>query len=238
MENLILFVNMVLTFTKNGILLYNNRVVATGGEKMKIELGQVQKMLEWLKTKLYLDTIAPKARSRAVKKGQVYHCNFGCGIGSEMQKERPAVIVQNDVANSHSGNTIVVPITHDASTLPCVATITPLKDEAGNVILDGQANTSNMMCVSKARLGDFVGSLSKADMKKIDEAIAKAVGLMGYYADLNNRLEDKLEYISKIKEERNKAQDELADLRKILELSDDIPLTEHISKIKITIDKA
>ncbi|MDO4468526.1 MAG: hypothetical protein Q4C84_01640 [Bacillota bacterium] len=53
---------------------------------MKIELGQVQKMLEWLKTKLYLDSIAQNARSRTVKRGQVYCCNFGCGIGSEMQK--------------------------------------------------------------------------------------------------------------------------------------------------------
>ena len=35
-----------------------------------------------------------------------------------------------------------------------------------------------------------------------------------------------MQYISKIKEERNKAQDELAELRKILELSDDISLTE------------
>ena len=200
---------------------------------MKIELGQVQKMLEWLKTKLYLDSIAQNARSRAIKRGQVYRCNFGCGIGSEMQKERPAVIIQNDVANSRSGNTIVIPITHDTSTLPCVANITPQTDAAGNMILDGQANTSNMMCVSKARLGNLVGSLPKTDMKKIDEAIAKTVGLMGYYSALN----DKLQYISKIKEERNKAQDELAELRKILELSDDISLTEHITKIKINIDK-
>ena len=74
-------------------------------------------------------------------------------------------------------------------------------------------------------------------MKKIDEAIAKTVGLMGYYSDLNKRLDDKLQYISKIKEERNKAQDELAELRKILELPDDISLTEHITKIKINIDK-
>lgn len=203
---------------------------------MKIELGQVQKMLKWLKTKLYLDFIAQNARSRTVKRGQVYRCNFGCGIGSEMQKERPAVIIQNDVANVRSGNTIVIPITHDISTLPCVANITPLTDETGNVILDGQANASNMMCVSKARLGDFAGSLSKADMKKIDEAIAKTVGLMGYYSDLAKRLDDKLEYISKIKQERNKAQDELAELRKILELSDCDSLTEHISKIKIAID--
>lgn len=203
---------------------------------MKIELGQVQKMLEWLKTKLYLDSISQNARSRAIKRGQVYRCNFGCGIGSEMQKERPAVVIQNDVGNNRSGNTIVIPITHDTSTLPCVADITPLTDETGNVLLDGQANASNMMCVSKARLGDLVGSLSKADMKKIDEAIAKAVDLMGYYSDLTKRLNDKLEYISKIKEERNKAQDELEDLRKTLELSQDESLKEHIVKMKNAID--
>ena len=203
---------------------------------MKIELGQVQKMLEWLKTKLYLDSISQNARSRAIKRGQVYRCNFGCGIGSEMQKERPAVVIQNDVGNNRSGNTIVIPITHDTSTLPCVADITPLTDETGNVLLDGQANASNMMCVSKARLGDLVGSLSKADMKKIDEAIAKTVDLMGYYSDLTKRLNDKLEYISKIKEERNKAQDELEDLRKILELSQDESLKEHIVKMKNAID--
>lgn len=203
---------------------------------MKIELGQVQKMLEWLKTKLYLDSISQNARSRAIKRGQVYRCNFGCGIGSEMQKERPAVVIQNDVGNNRSGNTIVIPITHDTSTLPCVADITPLTDTTGNVILDGQANASNMMCVSKARLGDFVGSLSKADMKKIDEAIAKTVDLMGYYSDLTKRLNDKLEYISKIKEERNKAQDELEELRKTLELSQDESLKEHIVKMKNAID--
>lgn len=36
-----------------------------------------------------------------------------------MQKERPALIIQNNVANSRSGNTIVIPINHDNSTLPC-----------------------------------------------------------------------------------------------------------------------
>lgn len=203
---------------------------------MKIELGQVQKMLEWLKTKLYLDSISQNARSRAIKRGQVYRCNFGCGIGSEMQKERPAVVIQNDVGNNRSGNTIVIPITHDTSTLPCVADITPLTDAAGNIILDGQANASNMLCVSKARLGDLVGSLSKADMKKIDEAIAKTVDLMGYYSDLTKRLNDKLEYITKIKEERNQVQDELNELRKILELTRDESLKEHVAKLKNAID--
>ena len=107
----------------------------------------------------------------------------------------------------------------------------------GVTILDGQANTSNMMCVSKARLGDYICSLPMTDMKKIDEAMAKTVGLFSYYLDLNKRLNDILKYITKIKEQRNKAQDELSDIRKILELSDDISLREYILNLKSSIDK-
>ena len=199
---------------------------------MRIELGQAQKMLEWLKTKLYLDALSTNARTRAVKRGQVYRCNFGCGIGSEMQKDRPAVIIQNDVGNNRSGNTIVIPITHDTSTLPCVANITPQIDSSGNIILDGQANASNMMCVSKARLGDLVCALPSSDMKLIDEAIARTVDLMGYYADITQKLNDKLNYIARLKTDRNKAQDELAEIRKELGLTKDESLLNRISEMK------
>lgn len=84
------------------------------------------------------------------------------------------------------------------------------------------------MCMSKARLKDYICSLPMTDMKKIDKAIAKTVGLSVYYFDLKNRLNDKLNYITKIKDQRNKAQDELSEIRKILELSDDISLREYI----------
>ena len=75
---------------------------------MNIDLNKVQIMLEWLKTKLYLDTIAAKAQKRVVKRGQVYKCNFGYGVGSEMQKERPCVVIQNDIGNIKSSNTIAL----------------------------------------------------------------------------------------------------------------------------------
>lgn len=177
---------------------------------INIDLTLIQKSLDWLKTKLYLDTQASKAKIRAIKRGQVYRCNFGIGVGSEMQKERPAVIVQNDIGNLRSGNTIVIPITHDVSTLPCVAPITPQYEADGvTLLLDGQANASNIMCVSKARLGNYIATLSNSDMKAIDEAIAKTVGLMGYYSSLEAQLNDKLAYIERIKTDRNSAQDAL-----------------------------
>lgn len=174
-----------------------------------IELGKTQKMIEWLATKLYLDTNSAKARSRTVKRGEVYECNFGCGIGSEMQKKRPAIIIQNDVGDNNSGNTIVVPITHSNSTLSCIANIITQTASNGDTIIDGQANASNMMCVSKSRIGKYICKLSSKDMKEVDIAIARTLSLMSYYSDINNKLGDKLSYIERIKKQRNDAQDEL-----------------------------
>lgn len=204
---------------------------------MTIEVNQVQRMLEWLKTKLHLNILSEKAKLRKVKRGQVYRCNFGCGVGSEMQKDRPAVILQNNIGNSKSGNTIVVPITHNTSVLPCMANITPKIDTDGNIILDGQVNVSNIMCVSKARLGDYICALPRSDMKLIDRAIAQTIGLMKYYTDLHKRLDDKLTYIDRLKSERNLAQDELAEIRKILGISEEDSIINIIENMKKSLDK-
>lgn len=203
---------------------------------MNINSLQIDKMLEWLKSKLKLDAMSTNAKRRTVKRGQVYRCNFGCGVGSEMNKERPAVVIQNDIGNLHSGNTIVIPITHDTSALPCVANIIPQVDTYGNVVLDGQANASNIMCVSKARLGDYICELPNDEMKKIDEAIAKAVDIMKYYAEVSRKLANREAYIEKIKDERNQAQDELAELRRILSIDDKVSLKDIVQKMKKDID--
>ena len=197
---------------------------------MKIDLSQAQKMLEWLKTKLLLDSLSKNAASRTVKRGQVYKCNFGCGVGSEMQKNRPAVIIQNDIGNIKSGNTIVIPITHDTSSLPCIANITTQLDASGNIILDGQANASNIMCISKSRLGDLICELPASDIKLIDISIAKVLELMSYYSNLSKKLDDKLTYISKIKEDRNNAQDELIEIRSFLGIDKTVSIIEYLKE--------
>ena len=204
---------------------------------INIDLGIVQKSLDWLKTKLLMDTWVAHAQKRAVRRGEVYRCNFGVGVGSEMQKERPAVVVQNDVGNQRSGNTIVIPITHDRSTLPCVASIiTQYETDGVTIKLDGQANASNMMCVSKARLVNYFATLSAGEMKAIDEAIAKTVGLMGYYSKLEKQLNDKLTYIKKIKEERNQAQDTRKAVCDIMGVRENISTEELLQILQKRID--
>lgn len=198
---------------------------------MDIDLTKVQKVLDWVKRLLYLDSVSVSSKKRLVKRGQVYWCDFGCAVGSEMQKNRPAVIIQNDLANTSSGNTIVIPITHDTATISCMASVTQQLDRAGNVILDGQANTSNLMCVSKARLGDYICILPNTDMSRIEEALARTTDLMKHYAKIERRLEDKLLFIAKLKKERNDAQDELALIRKELGIDDNASIVAEIKKL-------
>lgn len=204
---------------------------------MNIPISKVQQFLDWLKTKLYLDSNALNASKRMVRRGQVYRCNFGVGIGSEMQKDRPAIIIQNDIGNMKSGNTIVIPITHDTSTLPCVASITPQYEADGVTLkLDGQANTSNIVCVSKARIGNYICDLTPGDMKAVDEALAKTVGVMVYYSELSKKLNDKLSYIARIKQERNTAQDSLTEIRNLFHLGTDEDVVSFLKNVKKQLD--
>ncbi|MEA1961271.1 MAG: type II toxin-antitoxin system PemK/MazF family toxin [Bacillota bacterium] len=195
-----------------------------------IDVGKVQEYLKWMEEKFSLNIISDRAKKRYVKRGQVYRCKLGIGIGSEMQKERPCVIIQNDIGNYKSGNTIVAPITHDDAKFPFLVPVTIQKDENGSVILDGQVNVSNITCVSKARLGDYVTKLSNPDMKDIEIAIAKSLDLIVHYSKLKISLDDKLIFIEKIKRDRNEAQDFIKKLREITNTATNEQLEKIIMK--------
>lgn len=176
---------------------------------MNIDLIKTQQYLEWLKNKLYLNAIALTAKKRIIFRGQVYQCNLGVGVGSEECKERPCVILQYNSANKSSPNTLIAPITHSSSNLPTVVPITSKTDSNGKTILDGNVLLGNITCISKARLGDYITSLSPAEMKEFDTAIAISLDINHYYKTLQNEYRDKLQYIEKLKSTRNSLQTEL-----------------------------
>lgn len=157
---------------------------------MDIDFSKVKKYLDWIKRKMYLDKVAPAAKNRFVKRGQVYWCEFGIGIGSEMSKEtaRPCVIIQKTSINKNSPNTIVVPITHDTDSLPCLVPIKEYFDSHGNKILDGQANVSNIVCISKSRLTKQICQLDNSELEEIDKRIMCQLDIYKPYYDMTMQL--------------------------------------------------
>lgn len=161
--------------------------------------------------------MASSAQNRTIFRGQVYRCKFGVGIGSEECKERPCVILQSNSANKSSPNTIVAPITHTQSALSTVVPISPKLNEQGNTILDGNVLLGNITCVSKARLGEYITNLSIEEMQKIDKAISLSLSLYHHYQSLENKYNDKLKYIDKLKSQRDSLQSNMNQMQQQLE---------------------
>lgn len=185
---------------------------------MSVELSNAQQFIAWIHTQSSLNAAAPNAAKRFVKRGQVYWCHFGLNIGSEMSKTtpRPAVIVSSFSINKNSPNVVVVPVTHNKAALPYLVPITPVTDADGNVILDGQADTADIICVSKARLGDLITTLSAPQMKNIDNSISISLNLKDYYTRAVDKYDKLAQYVAQVKAARNNAQDTLEKLKEII----------------------
>ncbi len=106
-----------------------------------------------------------------MKRGEVWWVNFGPGVGGEIQKQRPAVILSNDASNKFLNRVQVVPLTSQVSHI--------YPSEAG-VLLNGKQNKAmadQLMTVSKLRLTNMAGTLSSSDMKKIEQVVKTQLGL-------------------------------------------------------------
>lgn len=106
-----------------------------------------------------------------MKRGEVWWVSFTSSVGGEIQKERPAVIVSNDIANRLLNRVQVVPLTSNVDRLyPSEAYVTV------NTI-QHKAMADQLTTVSKRRILNQMGTLSRADMQAVERAIQVQLGL-------------------------------------------------------------
>jgi mRNA interferase MazF len=106
-----------------------------------------------------------------VKRGEVWWVEFDPAVGSEIRKTRPAVIVSNDAANRNLSRVVVVPLTSSTG-----------RQYPGEalVVVDGQnskAMADQIMAADKVRLKSQLGTVNKADMQAVEDAIRVHLGL-------------------------------------------------------------
>lgn len=154
-----------------------------------IDLQETQEELKWLETKLEIKAL--RRTSRTVKRGEVYGCDFGYNIGSELRGYHPCVIIQNDSTTINLRTVCVAPITHASARTNIPASLVPLDrqiDANGKILIEGYADIANIRTVSKARLTNHKTNLSTDDMKKIDSALSSITGLYHYYKKVSEKL--------------------------------------------------
>jgi len=102
------------------------------------------------------------------RRGQVWRVALAPTVGHEVQKTRPAIVVTNDVYNTHNWVVIVMPLTsRDAAEYDQVLVRPP---EAGltnpSVTLPDQ-----LRAVDRARLVEHLGDLTPETLEKVDRSL-------------------------------------------------------------------
>ncbi len=106
-----------------------------------------------------------------MKRGEVWWVDFEPSVGGEMKKQRPAVILSNDVANKYLNRVQVVPLTSQIDKLYPSEAYVQFGGKQAKALAD------QLTTVSKLRLMNKAGHLSKADVEQVERAVRTQLDL-------------------------------------------------------------
>jgi mRNA interferase MazF len=111
------------------------------------------------------------------KRGEIYLVEFDPARGHEIQKTRPAVVIQNDIGNKHSPVTIVAAVTSKLSPTPYPVEVVVPPTKANGLAVPSSVQLGQIRSMDKRRLLKRIGTLDAATMRKVNEALRISVGL-------------------------------------------------------------
>ena len=110
-------------------------------------------------------------------RGEIYLVNFDPTIGAEINKIRPALIIQNNIANENSPITIIAAITSkfDDRLYPTEVQLDPPEGglKTNSVVLLNQIRS-----IDRQRLIRKIGVISIEKLHEVDRAIQISFGLV------------------------------------------------------------
>ena len=112
------------------------------------------------------------------KRGDICLVNFDPTIGAEIRKTRPALVLQNDIANKSSPVTIVAAISSkfDGSLYPTEVLIAA--NAGTGLAVDSVVLLNHIRTVDRKRLVRKLGRLSAVKMEEVNRALRISVGLV------------------------------------------------------------
>lgn len=112
------------------------------------------------------------------RRGEIYLVAFDPTLGREIQKTRPALIIQNDVSNQYSPITIVAAISSQFRIPPHPREV-PIAASAKTGLSKPSAVILNQIrSIDRLRLKKRLGVLDYAAMRLVDEALKISLGLV------------------------------------------------------------
>ena len=111
------------------------------------------------------------------KRGDIYLVNFDPTLGAEIQKTRPALILQNDIANRYSPITIVAAITSKFDE-PLYPTEVLISSPEGGLAVDSVTLLNQIRSIDKRRLVRRLGAIRVSTMERVEQSLQISLGLL------------------------------------------------------------
>jgi mRNA interferase MazF len=105
----------------------------------------------------------------SIKRGDVFLVNFDPTLGAETKKTRPAVVVSNDIANTHSPIVSIAPLSSKIDRIYSFEVEVP--SGASELKLRSKIMINQTRAVDKSRLIKKLGNLSETIMNKVNDAL-------------------------------------------------------------------
>lgn len=170
-----------------------------------LEAKKAENLLEWHIKKIRLHKSSHLKNNKEVYRGEIFWCELGENIGNEECKKRPVVIIQNQRGNDNAPTTIVAPITNATIKLPVAMPI-----DIENSDVTGTIDLGQIRVIHKSRLiGGKIGKLKGAEIKKMDGALMKSVGVYGYLKHEQEKFNQKDNYAKKLNQKLRRIKEEL-----------------------------
>lgn len=139
---------------------------------------KANKMIDEIPENIEMTVNERNIRSEKPVRGEIYYCNFGTRVGSEIEKKRPCIVLQATEYNKRLPTALVIPITHKNASFATEFNITPDMIEylEGNSTIEGCATALHVNGVSVARLGRKVGKLNELGLQSAFKALNEVIG--------------------------------------------------------------
>ena len=113
-----------------------------------------------------------------IKRGELYFVDWNPARGSEQAGVRPSLIIQNDVANAVAGYpvTIVCAVSSQLKGYPSMVRVLP--SEANGLTQVSEVNAAQIITIQKDRLLTYIGFLSDAEMRQVQEKLGYMLGIL------------------------------------------------------------
>lgn len=105
----------------------------------------------------------------SIKRGMIFLVNFDPAIGFEVKKARPALVVSNDINNTHSPIISIAPITSNVKKVYSFEVEIPAGE--GGLKARSKVMANQTRAVDKIRLIKCLGRLSPEGMEAVNEAL-------------------------------------------------------------------